>query len=242
MYDMNYDMQFLGNSTIFTAALLFIICFSISNFMPTVVNANDRPLLTISKDNTVTIVSKGNTTLTLSGSNPSDLASQGQLYISIATAVGGIVAVFIGVQTFRQSQAIKRKDIMKDIILPLLQEFNSEKMKMAKEILDKESIGADEKDGTDSRFPDRIYDISKLRIILDEVSLTTTQDNIKKSFDALLDFLVKLQYLFNVGVLSADEITYFKPYIKKIADNNIITKYIDANKTQLSKEFLNSMK
>jgi hypothetical protein len=49
---------------------------------------------------------------------------------------------------------------------------------------------------------------------------------IRNSILNLLNFVVKLEYLLTVKILSEDEIIYFKPYIDKIRENEILKNYI----------------
>jgi hypothetical protein len=61
----------------------------------------------------------------------------GQFIISLIALAGGLVTVTIGLVTYRQNQTLKKKDIMKDIITPLIEEYDSPKFKVATDLLDK---------------------------------------------------------------------------------------------------------
>jgi hypothetical protein len=49
---------------------------------------------------------------------------------------------------------------------------------------------------------------------------------IRESFDTLLDFFCKLEYLLSIGLLKYEELTYFKYYIDRAAENNSVVNYI----------------
>ena len=55
--------------------------------------------------------------------------------MSVATAAGGIVTILHWTRTYQQSQVLRKKDILKDIIFPLIDKLDkSEKMYWAKSI------------------------------------------------------------------------------------------------------------
>jgi hypothetical protein len=71
----------------------------------------------------------------------------GQFFINLIAVAGGLVTVTIGLVTYLQSQTIRKKDIMKDIIDPLINEFDSPKFKIAKDLLDNKKVRTKSMDG-----------------------------------------------------------------------------------------------
>ena len=49
---------------------------------------------------------------------------------------------------------------------------------------------------------------------------------IRKSFDGLLDFFCKLEYLLGIGLLKYEELSYFNYYIERAADNHSVVNYV----------------
>lgn len=141
--------------------------------------------------------------------------------ISSAFAAG---AVLFGVYQYKKDLKSKRKDI----IFPLMQEFdNSQSTEIAKKMLD----------GFIFRYPEwehsleepPYYKIENTKIfryhdaekVEDEGEKAT-----RTSFDALLDFFGKLGYLVKMGLISKKEVEYFKYYINKSADSEAIGFYL----------------
>jgi hypothetical protein len=53
------------------------------------------------------------------------------------------------------------------------------------------------------------------------------EHKIRESFDALIDFFVRLEYLMRLDLITRDDITFFEYYIEKAANEPTILKYID---------------
>jgi hypothetical protein len=153
------------------------------------------------------------------------------LIVNILTAAGAIgTAIFgsvMGIRSYRQSQEIKKKDVMKEILFPLMEEFDDkdEKMREAKYILDDVPITFGDKE--------QYYDEAKLLLTLRDHRDTTINvpwsygdGIIRSSFDSFLDFLVKIEYLYSIGMLSEKELAYFKYYIDKAANNKAVVNYV----------------
>lgn len=164
------------------------------------------------------------TNVTINGTNP--INDDRQLLINAIVAGAGLVSLFIGLRTYQQSQILKKKDILKDILIPLMQEFDSQKFKVAKDILDDVIIRRSQ--STD--YPDGIYAKNKLdRILRDHNQapvILEPETEIREAFDAFLDFLVKLEYLFTIAILNKNEISYFQYFIDKAATNPNVINYI----------------
>ncbi|MFY9798535.1 MAG: hypothetical protein WBE68_12025 [Candidatus Nitrosopolaris sp.] len=48
---------------------------------------------------------------------------------------------------------------------------------------------------------------------------------VRASFDSLLDFFCKLEYLLGIGLIKCEELSYFKNYIDRAANNDSIVNY-----------------
>lgn len=157
-----------------------------------------------------------------------------QLIINSIVAGGGLVTLFIGLRTYQQGQILKKKDVLKDIVIPLMQEFDSQKFKVAKDILDDVIIRRDQS----IDYPDGSYTKNKLDRLLrnhNQHPITVEPEvEIREAFDAFLDFLVKLEYLITVGILNKKEISYFWYFIDKAATDPSVINYVKIYKFPLS--------
>lgn len=160
-------------------------------------------------------------------SNQSDPATTNLLKDIIPPLGGLVIAVvtaIVGLYTYINNSTLKKKDILKDIIYPLFEEYDSPKIKIAKDML---------LNNARYRIGSVIYDSNKLSdILITDISkinvMHDSQKEIKLSFDNLLSFIVKLEYLYNVKILDSQDILFFKDIIKKIHSHNVILNYIQA--------------
>lgn len=136
-------------------------------------------------------------------------------------AVAGLAAFIWGMYTYRKEQHIKRKDI----VFPLIEEFDrSPEMKYAKEILDDRPVF-----GSCWKYPNDYYHKQSLQLILrshDKPITDPGEDAIRRSFDSLLDFFCKLEYLLGIKLIKHEELYYFKYYIWKAADEQSVIDYM----------------
>jgi hypothetical protein len=160
------------------------------------------------------------------------MSTIGQFIISLIALVGGLITVTIGLVTYRQNQTLKKKDIMKDIITPLIAEYDSPKFKIATNLLDNKEGPEDLFDGImrKSTSSDLGY---LLRDRHDEPAhlLTNSNQRVREAFDAFLNFLVKLEYLVSVDILDKKEnggLIYFSYFIDKAAKQEDVLKYMEA--------------
>lgn len=172
---------------------------------------------------------KNNTNLIQRSSDSSD--SMLPVIISAVTAAGGIATIIIGLRTYRtqskESLISRRKDIQKDIIFPLIKEFDESKdMQYAKDILDEGDLKP--KEDWKGKFGD--YNKYNLSTILRDHEPDAITDpgeaDIRHSFDVLLDFLWKLEFLRDIELINDKEIAYFKYYIKRVYKEEAIMRYI----------------
>jgi hypothetical protein len=81
---------------------------------------------------------------------------------------------------------------------------------------------------------DHYYNKKNLLLILRDHDVIPIYDDgesaIRGSFDTLLDFFVKLEYLLSIKIIKKGEIEYFKYYIDKAADEPPVIEYINKYK------------
>jgi hypothetical protein len=173
-----------------------------------------------------TVFSTNNTTHK-SSSSTKEVSIEYDITPIIAALIAAVVALvgFIwGLITYKKDQNLRRKDV----IFPLINEFDeSEQMKIAKYLLDDKKIERH----PDWKWPDNFYRKQYLPIILRNPLETKKIDDageyaIRESFDALLDFFAKLEYLLETDLIKPKEIMYFKYYLDKIYDEKAVEKYI----------------
>lgn len=154
-------------------------------------------------------------------SGPSDIASIIAAGIGAAAGLGGLSW---GLYTYKGEQNSKRKGIL----FPLIEEFDkSKEMEFAKGILDGKNI----KPKWDWKYPWGYYKKSNLSIILRNHKPDGIDDlgevAIRYSFDALLDFFCKLEYLLKIKLVKPEEVDYFTYYTKIAANEEPIRSYIN---------------
>lgn len=140
---------------------------------------------------------------------------------AIIPTIGGIVTGLWAIRRYNQDKIAKRKDI----VFPLIEEFDkSKEMEFAKKILDEKPIIIDL-----LKCP-KYYNEQTLKTLLryhspdDEFDFEAKK--IRKSFDALLNFFCKLDYLRSIDLVKEKEIDYFRFYIDKAARNPAVLCYI----------------
>lgn len=156
--------------------------------------------------------------------------------IPIIGTLAGIITVIIGLFTYGQSQTIKKKDIQKEIVFPLIDEFDnkSPNTTLAKLILDDVKIKSN-----DDNYAYGQYNVDRLKKVLAYHEKKGNEpwdkgDGYVRSFDALLDFFVRLEYLQSIGLLTKKEINYFRYYIDRAAENPAVVNYIKEYKFPLN--------
>jgi hypothetical protein len=143
----------------------------------------------------------------------------------IPTAVAAIGLVNV-LKTYREGQLLKRKDI----IIPLIDQFdNSDDLFLAKAILDDFTCNiprAETKNEDLKRFHEiskadlAFYNRSNLKKFLRyhraegaEPVTSLEEKAVRRSFDSMIFFFFKLQYLYRTGLLKDKELYYFKFYM-----------------------------
>ena len=147
-------------------------------------------------------------------------------FVDWILASAGIGGLIWGIFTYRDSQKAKRVEVL----FPLITEFDTNKdIILAKEILDEKRISSKKID--ESSTDPLEYDIRKLDRVLrfDESRVfTVAEEKIRASFDSLLDFLCKMDYLKGIGILKEHELDYFKYSIDRAVNIDALIKYAEA--------------
>lgn len=155
------------------------------------------------------------------------------------------VAAWFSIYQYKRDERSRRKDTL----LPLVSEFEDEtkNMKLAKELLDgfKYGVGFRWKKPVTVTYP--MYHIGEKHIfrIHDDVTESITDEGeieIRRSFDALLDFFGKLGYLLDIGLLKGKEIEYFRYYIEKAKDSESVGLYLSNYDFKLYHDLLAKLK
>lgn len=169
------------------------------------------------------IYSENNKTLESTDESTDDPTNYIAIISTIIGAAAGLGGLFWGLYTYKKEQLLKRKDML----FPLIKELDeSKEMMYAKNILDDIYI----KPKQCWKYPDDYYHIDNLEIILRYHIPKGIDDPgeaaIRKSFDALLDFFCKPEYLRKIKLIKPEEIDYFNYYIKKAADEPSVICYV----------------
>jgi hypothetical protein len=158
-----------------------------------------------------TVFSTNNTTNnTTNKSSPStkEVSIEYDITPIIAALIAAVVALvgFIwGLITYRRDQNLRRKDV----IFP-------------KYLLDDKKVER----RPNWKWPDDFYRRQYLSIILRKKEINDAGEfDIRESFDALLDFFYKLEYLYETDIIRSKEIIYFKYYLDKISREPAVMKY-----------------
>jgi hypothetical protein len=167
------------------------------------------------------------------------------LSIVIPSAVGAVTAS-VGIFTYWRGQQLRRKDIL----FPLIEEMDSSKsLFLAKAVLDDFTCNIPEFSEEDSAMIKNtvIQDVNEgktkadwkvkyarknlwqfLRLHEKEGDVIDYREIVvRASFDALIKFYTKLEYLVDIGLLNKDEIRYFQYYYDKMLKELAVCKYID---------------
>jgi len=145
--------------------------------------------------------------------------------LTIAIGVGGTI---FGIITYMQNRVLKRQEI----ILPLMREFEeSPRLKLAKDILEDKPLYPQTREDWNIQEKDYYTKINLTKLLrsrvrnhedvkdIDGPVEDKGENEIRESFDALLDFFGKLGYLLDIKVISKKESRFFLYFIKKTKEN-----------------------
>jgi hypothetical protein len=167
------------------------------------------------------------------------------IVVTVIPTLAGLFGLFWGTHTYREGQILKRKEI----IFALIAEYDeSEKMHVAKKILDDGNLNLNEVLGKENSSPpqksiDRYYNKLKLKDILrahnpnleHSSEFEEGEEAIRDSFDSLLAFFGKLEYLLKIHLIKKQEIFYFQYFIDEAAKNPAVCEYVDRYHFQLDR-------
>jgi hypothetical protein len=166
---------------------------------------------------------------------------------------------FIAVDQYKESRKLREQELnlqRQKMLFDLTNEIdsseNSEKMFLAKAILDNLSCNIpsyDEKWGSSNKevfdYYSTHYDQLNLNHILRDhypQPITDPKEKaIRQSFDALLDYFCRIEYMYKTRIITEQELNYFRYYILKIKDNKAVMEYLKRYKFPLSDDFINKL-
>jgi YVTN family beta-propeller protein len=191
-----------------------------------IVNPNTNKIYIYNNDNKSILVIDGETNKVISNiplelSNSSIISIDPDTSIQILAVAGGFITAFVGLRTYYQSQMLRKKDILKDIVFPLKNDFDtSPEINRAKYILDDAPI--------EQGFYDEKRLLSTLRDHRNNRTSWEPGDGIVRgSFDRFLDFLGTLEYLSAIELIKKETQLYpFQYYIDKAAKNKALVNYV----------------
>lgn len=65
--------------------------------------------------------------------------------------------------------------------------------------------------------------------------------SIRQSFDVLLDYFCRIEYMYKKDIIADQELNYFRYYILKIKDNKAVMKYLNRYNFPFSDAFINKV-
>jgi hypothetical protein len=203
-----------------------------------IINPNTNKIYVYAGDNKSISVIDGKTdevvkTISLEKSTAAPVNIDPSLVIQILGIAGGIATAIVGLVTYRQGVATTRKDVLKDIIFPLIKDYDeSEKIDLATKILDDIPISEERTPPKEDR-PYGLYDKKRLLKTLEHHDIKNTKDNwdkgdtkVRESFDTILSFFGRLESLISINLVTKQELNYFHYFIKKAAENEAVVNYV----------------
>lgn len=180
-------------------------------------------------DNTTTISIEDNDQNTNSNEN---FAIDVPTIISALTAASGIATILFGIKTYKQTSQKNIEELklnrLKEVMIPLINEYDKPgKMDWAKQILDEKDLGPHH---PTEDYPYGFYTEERLlHSLMDHKKRTESWDKgdgiVRSSFDTLLNFFVKLEYLRSIGLLTYNDLNFFHHIIDKAANNKAVVNY-----------------
>jgi hypothetical protein len=64
---------------------------------------------------------------------------------------------------------------------------------------------------------------------------------IRQSFDVLLDYFCRIEYMYKKNIIADEELNYFRYYILKIKENKAVMEYLKRYNFPLSDNFINKV-
>jgi YVTN family beta-propeller protein len=226
-----------------TSLLIFIIILmpypakAIESSNGIVINPNTNKIYVSNGENKSVYVIDGKTdkvvmNVLLGKTIPAFLNVDPGTIVQVLGISAGIVTAIVGIVTYRQGVVTRRKDVLKDIMYPLIKEFDQESPEMitSKDILDDIPISQDDTT-PEENIPYGFYDEHRLlRTLRNHHGNTEAWDKgdgiVRESFTNILDFLSKLESLISIKLVTREQLNYFDYYINKAAENNGVVNYV----------------
>ena len=170
-----------------------------------------------------------------------------------------IITAMIALSKYKESQKIRQGELTlqrQKMLFNLINEAetseNSEKMFLAISILDNFSCQVptnDEKNGNINKRTFEYYLNSNEKLDLKHVLRDHSQEvvteekerAIRQSFDVLLDYFSKIQYMYKADIITDRELNYFRYLVLRIKDNEAIMEYLKRYNFPLSDEFFHTV-
>jgi hypothetical protein len=164
--------------------------------------------------------------------------------LALVTALIGIGTAIAGIITYERK---KKNELLTQVVMPVLSEYNDlEDADIAVDILNDYPY---EFMQTDDPKALHLYSgrISKedLPLVLRDnrwVDTSPVEDKVVRSFDALLYFFAKLEYVVKLGLLKRSDLTLFKYEIDRVADDEAICNFVNVNKLSFDGELNDKLK
>jgi hypothetical protein len=139
-----------------------------------------------------------------------------ELSLKVVGLIVAIVVAFKGVIEYSNSQKIKKFEILNKLI----EEFEHKKTELARLILDEFSV----EQGKEKVYKSDLRET--LRNHKDKIIPYGIETEVRESFDKLLDFYSKLDYMIMLGLLKKRDLFYFRYFLKKIVEDEAIMNYV----------------
>jgi hypothetical protein len=139
-----------------------------------------------------------------------------ELSLKVVGLIVAIVVAFKGVIEYSNSQKIKKFEILNKFI----EEFEHKKTELARLILDEFSV----EQGKEKVYKSDLRET--LRNHKDKIIPYGIETEVRESFDKLLDFYSKLDYMIMLGLLKKRDLFYFRYFLKKIVEDEAIMNYV----------------
>jgi hypothetical protein len=149
-------------------------------------------------------------------------------WISALTGIGvGAGTAIIGLWTYSRN---KKKERVTEIVMPLLEKYNHlDEAEIAIDILDDFGYRLyDRNDEAYDRYNGVIWKECLVELLRDHELHNTSddEDEVRKSFDALLYFFAELEYIVRIGLIDKKDLVLFNYEIQKAASNEGVRNFV----------------
>jgi hypothetical protein len=150
--------------------------------------------------------------------------------IKIAGGVFAALTAFKGILEYTKANKVKTVELLN----ALIKEFNHKNLGKAKRLLDDFVICEPNDEDIEVKgnlaYQNSKFHKSNFETILRDHNQTPIENDkvliqIRASFDSLLDFFTKVEYLMSLGLISKSEFFFFKYYLDKMLNDNNVLNY-----------------